>query len=405
MPLSDRRHIIIFALITAFCLFGDAMLYIVLPVHYEEAGLASLWEVGVILAVNRIVRLPLNPCIGFFYRHISERTGILIAVFLGTATTVSYGFIDSFGAWVLARCVWGVAWTLLRLGSLFCILRLATPTNRGHMTGLYNGLFRLGNLVGMLTGGILADLVGIRVTACIFASAGIAALFLTLFHIPKSPPDDRECGADISLRSGFTLIARNRGLVRLIVSGGIVALAVQGVIASTLSRLIEVHTGGAVSFLGFLLGAATVSGFFQALRWAWEPWLAPLVGRMADSRYGGRRMLGGALCGGALFFAALAAPLPLAFWFCCILGLLLTATALTTLADTAASESAAANGGRAVLMHYALMTDVGSALGPLIAYGMNAFCGINAVYLLCAVFFALLAFSWRDSRHNKRSDS
>ncbi|SBV94018.1 conserved membrane hypothetical protein [uncultured delta proteobacterium] len=398
MPLSDKRHIIIFALITAFCLFGAAMLYIVLPVHYEEAGLASLWEVGAVLAVNRIVRLPLNPCIGFFYRHISERTGILIAVVLAIATTTSYGVIDSFGGWILARCVWGVAWALLRLGSLFCILRLATPANRGHMTGLYNGLFRLGNLVGMLTGGILADMVGIRVTACIFASAGLVALFLTLFYIPKSLPDDRECGSDISLRSGFTLIANDRGLLRLIVSGGIVALALQGVVASTLSRLIEVHTGGTVSFLGFLLGAATVSGFFQALRWAWEPWLAPLVGRMADSRYGGQRMLGAALFGGALFFAALAAPLPLALWFCCILGFQLSATALTTLADTAASGSASAKGGRAVLMHYALMTDVGSALGPLIAYGMNAFLGINAVYMLCAALFAVLAFLWRNSR-------
>ena len=60
---DDKKHIIVFAVITALCLIGDSMLYIVLPVHAADLGL-SLWEVGVILAVNRIVRLPLNPCIG-----------------------------------------------------------------------------------------------------------------------------------------------------------------------------------------------------------------------------------------------------------------------------------------------------------------------------------------------------
>lgn len=59
------RQVVVLSLITAACLIGDSMLYIVLPVHFAEAGLASLWEVGIILSVNRLVRLPLNPAVGW----------------------------------------------------------------------------------------------------------------------------------------------------------------------------------------------------------------------------------------------------------------------------------------------------------------------------------------------------
>ena len=400
MPLSSKKHIVIFALITAFCLLGDSMLYIVLPVHFEEAGLSSLWEVGIILAVNRIVRLPLNPCIGFVYRHISERTGILIAVFLATATTLSYGFIEGFVLWFLARCTWGLAWTLLRLGALFCILRLATPADRGLMTGLYNGLFRLGSLGGMLVGGILADVAGIRTTSVLFALGGGAALVLTLLYIPKSEPEgDRECGSGSSIRDGLILIAQSRKLLWLIVSGGVIALATQGVIASTLSLLIDVHISGSVSLWGSVIGAATLAGIFQALRWGSEPWLAPWIGMLSDSRFGWQRMLAYTLWLGVFFFAILALPLPLEIWFGCVLGLQFTATATSTLSDAAASDSAAASGGRSLLMHYALVTDIGAALGPIIAYGMNAFLGINAVYLFCAALFLPLALVWLNKKY------
>lgn len=395
MPLTrEKKHIVVFAMITALCLFGDSMLYVVLPVHYEDAGLTALWQVGVILAMNRIVRLPLNPCIGFVYRHISERTGILIAVVLGVGTTFAYGFLDSFAWWVLARCVWGLAWTLLRLGSLFCILKLSTPADRGQLTGLYNGLFRLGSLVGMLAGGILADTVGIRMTAFIFGSFGLLAIVLTLHYIPGGAPDERDHGSGTSLREGFALIRKDNTTLWLLLSGGIAALVLQGALASTLSRLIDVHTGGEVFLWGAAVGASSLAGFFQAARWAWEPWLAPLVGTISDRRYGWQRMFVHTLLAGAFFFAILALPLPLLLWFGCILGLQLSATALNTVAEAGAADAASRTGGRALLMHFALIVDIGAALGPLMAYGIHGIFGINAVYAACAALLAPLALVW-----------
>ena len=390
---ENKKHIIAFAIITALCLIGDSMLYIVLPVHYQDMGLSSLWEVGVILAVNRIVRLPLNPCIGWFYSHVSERTGILIAVSLATATTLSYGFLPSFAFWILARCVWGVAWTLLRLGSLFCILKLSTPENRGHFTGLYNGLYRLGSLVGMFLGGILADLAGVRSTAIIFGVATAVSFVMALIAIPRGDARERDAGTGIMESLG--MLAQNRKTLWVVAGGGLVALVVQGVLASTLSRLISVHTDSGLLVFGTLIGASTLAGFFQALRWGWEPWLAPFVGKMSDQRFGRTQVLYWAFGAGACFLLLLGLPLPLSPWFICLLGMQVTATVLTTISDAAASDAAAGAGGRALLMGYALIVDVGAAVGPLVAYGMNEFLGINSVYIFCAFLFLMLFGKWR----------
>jgi len=390
VAVDHKRHIVIFALITALCLLGDSMLYIVLPVHYQEMGVSSLWEVGIILAVNRIVRLPLNPCIGWLYSHVSERTGIFIAVALAIATTFSYGFLPNLAFWILARCVWGVAWTLLRLGSLFCILRLSGPNNRGYYTGLYNGLYRLGSLVGMFAGGILADLAGITVTVAVLGTATAVAIFLALFFIPKVDDQQKEYANKISVLTDLALVARDRKLLWLVMSGCLTALVFQGIVASTLSHLIAVYTNGGLMLFSPLLGAATLGGFFQALRWGWEPWLAPLTGRLSDQRFGRARMLTFSYTLGIVAFTALASPLPLPLWFPCILCMQLTATMLTTLNDAAAADAAAISKERMLLMVYALSVDMGAALGPLVAYGVNEFLGINAVYACCAALFAIL---------------
>jgi hypothetical protein len=118
---------------------------------------------------------------------------------------------------------------------------------------------------------------------------------------------------------------------------------------------------------------------------------------MSDQRFGRPRMLCWAFASGACVLALLALPLPLPVWFMCILGMQLTATVLTTISDATASDAAALAGGRTLLMVYALIVDVGAAVGPLVAYGMNEFFGINAVYLLSAGLFALLWARWRKT--------
>ncbi|MDR3176962.1 MAG: MFS transporter [Desulfovibrio sp.] len=391
---KNKLHIVCFALITALCLIGDSMLYVVLPIHFQEAGLSSLWEVGVILAVNRIVRLPLNPLVARLYGRVSERTGILAAIAIGVLTTASYGFMPGFAFWIAARCLWGVAWTLLRIGSLFCILRLSSPGNRGHYTGVYNGVYRLGSLVGMLFGGILADFAGVSFTALLFSLISAVSLIPALLFIPKGKSGSEQAAVS-GFGADFKVVFSDPDVCRLLLAGGAIALVVQGVLASTLSRLIAVHTYGGIELAGLFVGAASLGGFFQALRWSWEPWLAPLTGRLSDKKYGRLRMLFWVLCAAAVFLVLLAAPLPLALWFCVLPGMQVLATALTTLSDAALADAAAFSGKRNLLVFYAFIVDAGAAFGPLAAYAFIEFSGVDAAYVFAAALFCVLSLSLR----------
>src|SRR5690625_7185484 len=90
---NEERRVTVIALITAACILGDAMLFIVLPIYWESFGLTSLWQVGVLLSANRLIRLPINPLVGWFSRHLYKRSGGTIAFLFACILTLSYGYI------------------------------------------------------------------------------------------------------------------------------------------------------------------------------------------------------------------------------------------------------------------------------------------------------------------------
>lgn len=105
---GSLRPVVIVALVTALCLAGDSMLYIALPIYWHEVGLEALWQVGVLLSINRLIRLPFNPLIGRLYKHLALKTGLLLAVVIGVLSTAGYGLASGFLAWVLLRGLWEI---------------------------------------------------------------------------------------------------------------------------------------------------------------------------------------------------------------------------------------------------------------------------------------------------------
>ena len=269
---AARRLARSMAVVSAFCLTGDTMLYIALPLFWQECGLTALWQVGVLLAVNRLVRLPLNPLVRLLYTRIDQRTGMALAVVLAASTTLLYGVAQSFALWLLLRCLWGLAWTLLRLGSLFALMAASRKDNRGYLMGSYNGLVRLGSLMGMIGGGLLADLLGFSTVALLFGTLTLTGLPLALTRIPRS---GRATGAAsqaaTSLLAGLHL--RRPDMRRAFITGLLVALVFQGIYAATLSRMVALHVGELVLAGGLVIGCA-----FPTVRAAgarcWPPALA-----------------------------------------------------------------------------------------------------------------------------------
>ena len=400
MPQSrslSRRQVVIFALITAACVAGDSMLYVVLPVHWKSAGLASLWEVGLLLSLNRLARLPLNPFAGWAYSRMSTKTGAVLAGLLAVGTTLGYGLVEGLAAWAVLRILWGLSWSFLKLGGLLTVMDVAGENERGYLVGLYSGVYRLGSLAGMLGGGLLADIFGLKTTAfacAALAVPGVLAAIFLLKHIAPEGRNSSEQREQAGKKSSVLTILRSPTLLWVLLACLMVKLLTEGFFMSTLSPLLEHHWGETINCFGLALGCATVSGFIQSLRWGWDPVLSPLVGHISDGRLGRVGMFAGGcwVCAGLLALTVFG--LPFWPWMSLLIGFLICCTVMTTLSDALATDVAADSQAVVVITAYTFAIDLGAALGPLGGFTAIELWGMDAAYLLCSALMAMFALQW-----------
>ena len=96
------RPVVAVSLAVAATLPGDALLYAVLPVVWQQLGL-ELWMVGVLLSANRFVRLATNPLAGVVVARTGMRAPFIAAVFATVAVSAAYGLNAGFLAFLAAR--------------------------------------------------------------------------------------------------------------------------------------------------------------------------------------------------------------------------------------------------------------------------------------------------------------
>jgi len=382
---EGERAIVAVGLVTAAALLGDSMVYMVLPVFWREAGLDSLWQVGVLLAANRFVRLPLNPLIGWLYRRMSLRTGLLVAVLLGAATTIGYGIGRGFAVWLVLRAVWGIAWSLLRIGGYLTVIEHA-DSNRGLLMGRYNGVWRLGSLAGVLAGGLLVPLTGLQPVALVFGALALSGLPLLSATVRTKASADaqimRRSRASVSDGKLWTA-----PVTKIVLCGLVVSLA-QAVFGATLTYVIERNYTTAVSLAGLAAGSTAIGGALTALRCAWEPFLAGWIGRLTDGPGGRLPWLLLSLIGSAAAYAFIPWGLPLAGWVAVVLFAMAAATALGTIMDAMAADAVRTGSAAKVMTAYSVSTDLGAAIGPVVVFGaVGAAYGLQAAYLTCAMLF------------------
>ncbi|GIO90052.1 MULTISPECIES: MFS transporter [Paenibacillus] len=395
---KERRQIVIVGIVTALTLFGDSMLYIVLPVYWKEAGLDALWQVGVLLSVNRLVRLPLNPLIGWLYHRMSLRTGLFMSVGLAALTTVGYGIFKGFVLWVALRAIWGIAWSLLRMGGYLTVIRYSDDTNRGRFMGTYNGLWRLGSLVGVLFGGLLVPMIGLSAVSILFGIMALIGLPLIAVSISKGKA------------SGMHQLDPPRGVrntvwslqVKKIVISGLMISLLHAVFGATLTYLIDTSHPGGIPWFGLIIGSTALGGVLTALRCAWEPFLARWFGRHTDGPRGRLPLFMVSLAGAAAGYALLPWQLPIGIWVGIVIFVMITSTALGTIMDAMASDAAKNTSVITVMTAYSVSTDLGAAIGPTLIYWVVGLqYGMTSMYLACAAVFILIGLWYRQDGMRK----
>ncbi|MGF6950000.1 MFS family permease [Neobacillus sp. B4I6] len=391
MSNPSRKPIIVIAIVTAVCLLGNEMLFIVLPLYWKFFGLTSLWQVGVLLSANRIIRIPINSLVGWCYNRIGKQSCIMAAVVLAAASTFSYGIVKGFWLLLIARCLWGIAWSFFRIGGYLTILSSSNPEMRGQSVGLYNGLWGLGTLFGMLFGGFLAELIGIQTVTTLFSILAASSIPFIIRFIENTKA--QEHSPQMKKKKDFS-IWKSKRIVSAFITGLIVAFVVYGVFASTLSKLIELRMNNTLIVLGLSMGAGSITGIVQALRTGWDPFLAPYLGRCSDQKWGRIPILIIALLAAAFCMSLFPLKLPMALFIAMLLLFQLTTTVLITMSDSIAADLAAGPRQVSVIAFYTLFSDIGAALGPLLGFVMIDVFGIQSLYWLTSFIIVPLAVYW-----------
>jgi MFS family permease len=378
---------------TAFSLMGDATMYTVLPTHTVDAGIA-LSSVGVILAANRIIRVFLNGPAGLAYDRWPRRRLFVPALFIGALSTAIYAATRGFWPLLVGRLLWGLAWSGIWIGGATIILDVTVDRDRGRWTGLYQTWFFVGAGLGAFAGGLLTDWIGY--TATMWSGAALTTLggLVALFLLPETR-ETRATAASPPPERNSSRLRSHRGLWVVASLQGINRFATAGVLAATVGLLVQER----VRTVEIGLGVATLTGALLAGRTLLGMAAAPLAGVLSDWAKDRWRVAAWSLGSGAIGLALLAGSAPVAILAGIALGSVAGGGVQSIATALTGDLVSQAQRGRAIgLVH--TIGDLGSAIGPLVAYALLPWTGLGVVYLLCAGLFAagLMLVLWSRSR-------
>ena len=336
----------------AFSLFGDMAMYVVLPVAYADLGLTA-FQVGVLLSVNRWVRLITNHVAERLLRRYGRKLLFPAALALGSLLAAGYSIAPAFLVLVALRVTWGVCWSFIRHTGVTTTVSLAGADRAGSRMGIYVGIVQVGFVGGTLVSGALFDAAGFRTTFLFAAAVSLAAVPVgfagstrraRVAERPRKPTGD------------------GRGALLLEARGFIVALVGTGLIMSTLGFLLRSRFGAVVPVGSLVIGVTTINGVLLAGRYVINGIGSPLFGAAID-RYGlgGVQITGFVVAALSLFAAGLLEATAL------LIPLILVFFVGAAVARLSVEAQAAVSGARAY-SRMATATDLGSAVGPLLGW-------------------------------------
>lgn len=374
---------------------GDSLLYAVLPVIWDDLGLTA-GMVGIILSINRFVRMVTNPIAGWVAGRVGARLPFTLAVLVAAASTLLYGVGLGVAAFLVARCLWGLCWSFLRLGGHLAAIEAGTDGRRGYYLGFFSGITRAGSLLAVVTGGFLTDLISFEITIYLFTGISLLAGLWTLRewraapefippadhnntnHVENPPPQAKAWWMAIGTLFSLTFLH---------------GLAISGLVTATLGYLIADRYADGVDLVLVTVGAASFTGLLLGSRFLADAIWAPIAGHSSD-RWG-RLPFFITVAGIQVVSLSLLGAFDALLWTMAgAVTLFFAATAVQVSLDASAGDLAI-HGNRARLMSwYATAHDLGAAIGPIIGYTIGIAIGLGIIYPATAFLFLLTAIAF-----------
>jgi MFS family permease len=232
--------------------------------------------VGVILSLNRWVRLLTNPLAARLYGRFPAGAVIVVAIVLSAVSTAMYALPAALAVFLLGRLLWGFCYSLLRLGSFLSALEDAA-SHAGRRIGNTRAIWGLGYFAGAIYAPFAIQSLG-WTSACLIAAAltfvaGIGPAYLAAGwrrrirvpeegHVPASVWEPRLMALFVTATVQLGLYA---GI--LVAAGGF--------------RVDELFHDGAPVFALVVPAAFVAAAFALTQRVAQVLW-TPIAGRWSD---------------------------------------------------------------------------------------------------------------------------
>jgi len=345
-------------------------------------GLSSA-VVGLILSTADGVRLLSNAPIGSLLDRVGTRQPLVAGFFSLTVAYFGYALgmdpgpvpLDPAVVFVVSAAVAGLGSALVLVGGYAMITDITTPENRGQWLGYMLGSYGLGFPVGLVIGGVIADVYGIREAFLLGGVVSLASMPVILAFVPDlSPEVDRDGG----IRAIPALVRADRRLAALGTVNGIL---------SFLSRAFLTTVVVFAAKLGLKLGALSdmgVTGVMLALVTLAAAGSTLVAGRYSDSFDDRLYLVFPSLCVMAVGFVTVAVVPTLAGIIAggvvaAVGGGAVSPILKAYLGDISPSGDVAKLGGA-----FNVFGDLGGILGPMVALPAASRVGFDAVYFGCA---------------------
>ncbi|MFO8034533.1 MAG: MFS transporter [Candidatus Bipolaricaulota bacterium] len=167
---------------------GFSMVFVLLPIFLRSV---LEWPSELVYALYLIHHGVSVLAFGWARRAVSRwghRPAVALALLIRATAFVAWAGVGTFlGGWAVPVLfgLAGITWAYFQLASTAVVSRLAPAGLKGQSLGLYNALAGLGNVLGALTGGYLADAFGYQ--APFLAGAALVILALPILLVEGRP--------------------------------------------------------------------------------------------------------------------------------------------------------------------------------------------------------------------------
>lgn len=381
----------------------------------EPAGTRILTWMCVLIAVNQLGFGSIVPALALYARSFGvaqSAIGLAIAVYglarfliavpagrladaLGRRATLAVGGVVSalgnllcalaptYPAFVGARFVAGAGAALVLTTGLIVLADISTPSNRGRMMSVYQGVFIFAVGIGPFPGGLLATHWGLAAPFFAYAATSLLASIVAWLAIPETRPA-RPAGelesAEVSFRVQLRLLTVHPGFLLVSLIAFVNAVARTGALFNIIPILARDRLALDPDRIGFGLALASVVGLA----------LAYPAGVLVD-RYGRKIIIvPSTILSGVSLVLFLTAPTYA--WFLVACAAWSVAMGISGAAPAAyAADTAPGGMNAAALSTYRMLADLGYVVGP-IALGLAAdLAGASAALASAAVMLTAVA--------------